>query len=57
MVRLAELAEKPESALPGPISLGQMSQDLQAELQRAAGFYCAALTSGIQTFPYVREVE
>ena len=57
MVRLAEVAEKPESASPGPVSLGQMSQDLQAELQRAAGFYCVALTSGIQTFPYVREVE
>lgn len=55
--RLAELAEKAESALPGPVSLGQMSQDLKAELQRAAGFYCAAFTSGIQTFPYVREVE
>lgn len=57
MVRLAELAEKPEFASPGPVSLGQMSQDLRAELQRAAGFYCAALSSGIQTFPYVREVE
>ena len=57
LVRLAELAEKPESASPGPISLGRMSQDLKVELQRAAGFYCAALTSGIQTFPYVREVE
>ncbi|MNE65243.1 hypothetical protein D3C80_1607100 [compost metagenome] len=57
MVRLAELTDKPESASPGPVSLGQMSQDIHAELQRAAGFYCAALTSGIQTFPYVREVE
>ena len=57
LARLAELAGKAESASPGPVSLGQMSQDLNAELQRAAGFYCAALTSGIQTFPYVREVE
>lgn len=57
LARLAELAEKAESASPGPVSLGQMSQDLRAELQRAAGFYCAAFTSGIQTFPYVREVE
>ena len=57
LARLAELAEKAESASPGPVSLGQMSQDLKAELQRAAGFYCAAITSGIQTFPYVREVE
>lgn len=57
LTRLTELAEKAESASPGPVSLGQMSQDLKAELQRAAGFYCAAFTSGIQTFPYVREVE
>jgi len=57
LARLAELAGKPESASPGAVSLGQMSQDLKAELQRAAGFYCAAFTSGIQTFPYVREVE
>ena len=57
LARLAELAGKAESASPGPVSLGQMSQDLKAELQRAAGFYCAAFTSGIQTFPYVREVE
>lgn len=57
LARLAELAEKAESASPGPVSLGQMSQDLKAELQRAAGFYWAAFTSGIHTFPYVREVE
>lgn len=55
--RLTELAEKVESASPGPLSIGQMSQDLKAELQRAAGFYCAAFTAGIQTFPYFREVE
>lgn len=57
MARLAELAEKAESASPGPISLGQMSQDLNDELRRASGLYCAALTSGIQTFPYVREIK
>lgn len=57
LTRLTELAEKAESASLGPVSLGQMSQDLKAEIQRAAGLYCAAFTSGIQTFPYVREVE
>jgi hypothetical protein len=57
LARLAELAGKAELAASGPVSLGQMSQDLKAELQRAAGFYCAAFTSGIQTFPYVREGE
>jgi hypothetical protein len=57
LARLAELAVKQEFASPGPISLGQMSEDLRAELQRAAGFYCSAFTAGIQTFPYLREVE
>ena len=57
LARLAELSGKAESASPGPVSLGQMSQDLKAELQRAAGFYWAAFTSGIQTLPYVREAE
>jgi hypothetical protein len=57
LARLAELAEQPELASPGPVSLGQMSQDLKAELRRAAGHYCAALTTGIKTFPYMREVE
>ena len=57
LARLTELAEKAEIASPGPVLLGQMSQDLKAELQRAAGFYFAAFTSGIQTFPYVREAE
>lgn len=55
--RLAELAQKQESASPGPVSLGQMSEDISAELQRAACFYFSAITTGIQTFPYVREVE
>lgn len=57
LTRLTELAEKAESASPGPVSVGQMSQDLKVELQRAAGLYCAAFTTGIQTFPYFREVE
>lgn len=58
LTRLAELASgKTEIASPGPLSLGQMSQDITSELQRAAGFYCAAFNSGMQTFPYIREVE
>lgn len=57
LARLAELAGKAESASPGPISLGLMSEDLGVELQRAAGFYCSALIGGIQTLPYFRETE
>lgn len=57
LARLAELAEKAESALSGPVSLGNISQDFKVKLHRAAGFYCSAFNSGIQTFPYVREVE
>jgi hypothetical protein len=57
LARLAELSVKPASAAPGPVSLGHMSEDLSTELQRAAGFYCAAFTTGIQSFPYIRELE
>jgi hypothetical protein len=57
MARLAELADKLDPPSPGPVSLGSMRQDLDAELRRAAGFYWVALTSGIQTFPYFRETE
>lgn len=57
LARLAELAGTQESASPGPVSLGQMSEDLHVELQRAAGFYYSALTADFKTFPYLREVE
>lgn len=57
LARLAELAEVVQSADSGPFLLGQMSEDLLLDLKRAAGFYYSAFTSGIQTFPYVREVE
>lgn len=57
LARLAELAGKAESASPGPVSVGQMSQDLKVELQRTAAFYYSALTTGIQTLPYIREIE
>lgn len=57
MARLAELADTSEPPSPGPVSLGPMSQDLDARLRRTAGFYWAALNSGFQTFPYLRETE
>ncbi len=57
LARLAELAGQTESASPGPVSLGKMSQDLKTEMQRAAGVYYSALTSGIKSFPYIRESE
>jgi len=57
MARLAELAKSQETASPGPISLGQMSDDLEVALQRAAGVYHSALNLGILSLPYVREVE
>ena len=57
LTRLTELAEKAENVSPGPLALGQMSEDFKTALQRAAGFYCAAFTREIQTFPFIREVE
>lgn len=55
MTRLGDIATKQETVSPGPISLGQMGDDLGSELKRAAGVYHAALKLGIQSFPYLRE--
>jgi hypothetical protein len=57
LARLAELGGQIEVASPGPVSLGQMSDDLSAELQRAACFYHLAFQVEIQTYPYFRESE
>lgn len=57
LARLAEMAANHETTTPGPISLGQMSDDLGNQLLRAAGVYHSALNLGIQSFPYVRETE
>jgi hypothetical protein len=55
--RLGELATKGQSAKPGPISLGLIGDDLIGGLLRAAGMYHSALIGGLQSFPYLREVE
>lgn len=57
MARLAELAIKSDAISEGPVSLGQMSQDLGLTLQRAAGYYFSALEAGTQTYPFIRETE
>lgn len=57
LARLAELAAMQGVSSPGPVSLGQMGDDLAALLQRAAGVYHSALTIGIQSLPYLRETE
>lgn len=56
LARLAELADKQETLSSGPILVGQLDQDIVAELRCATGMYYAALTAGIQTYPYMREV-
>ena len=53
--RLAELATKQEAASPGPLSLGQMQDELGAQLERAASVYYSAFNLGIKSFPYLRE--
>ena len=53
--RLAELATKQEAASPGPLSLGQMQDELGAQLERAASVYYSAFKLGIKSFPYLRE--
>jgi hypothetical protein len=57
MSRLAELVAGTATATPGPVSLGQMGDDLGAELLRAAGIYHSAFKLGIQSLPYLRETE
>ena len=55
--RLSELVAGTDTSTPGPVSLGQMGDDLSAELKRAAGVYLSAFKLGIQSFPYLRETE
>lgn len=55
--RLTELTKSTANPSAGPVSLGQMGQDLATELEQAASFYLAAFSGGIQTYPYIREVE
>jgi hypothetical protein len=55
MGRLNEIATKAESVSPGPVSLGQMGDDLVAELKKAAGVYHSAFSQNIQSLPYLRE--
>jgi hypothetical protein len=55
--RLSELVAGTYTSTPGPVSLGQMGDDLSAELKRAAGVYLSAFKLGIQSFPYLRETE
>ncbi len=59
MSRLVELVAGigTATATPGPVSLGQMGDDLGAELLRAAGIYHSAFKLGIQSLPYLRETE
>ena len=55
MHRLNELATKSGSVSAGPVSLGQMGDDLEAELKKAAGVYHSAFSQNIQSLPYLRE--
>ena len=55
MHRLNALATKVASVSAGPVSLGQMGDDLEAELKKAAGFYHSAFSQNIQSLPYLRE--
>lgn len=56
LARLADRATSQE-ARPGPVSLGSMGEELEAQMRRAAGAYHAAFTAGIQSFPYIRSGE
>ena len=55
MHRLNALATKAASVSAGPVSLGQMGDDLEAEFKKAAGIYHSAFSQNIQSLPYLRE--
>ena len=55
MHRLNALATKTATVSAGPVSLGQMGDDLEAELMKAAGVYHSAFSQNIQSLPYLRE--
>ena len=51
MHRLNALATKTATVSAGPVSLGQMGGDLEAELKKAAGIYHSAFSQNIQSLP------
>jgi hypothetical protein len=55
MGRLNLIATKAKSVSAGPVSLGQMGDDLESELKKAAGVYHSAFLQNIQSLPYMRE--
>ena len=57
LARLAQIIKKPEVASEGPMAVGEMADDLTPLLQRIAAHYHSAFSSGIKTFPFIREVE
>ena len=56
LVRLAQIAKKPEGATAGPMAVGEMADDLTPLLRRSAALYHSAFSAGIKTFPFIREV-
>ena len=54
--RLAQLTKKSEEATAGPMAVGEMADDLSPLLQRSAALYHSAFSTGIKTFPFIREV-
>ncbi len=55
MRRLNAIATKTAAISSGPVSLGQMGDDLEAELKKAAGVYHSAFSQNIRSLPYLRE--
>lgn len=57
LVRLHEISTGDHVAAPGPISVGRISDDISLTIKRLASIYHAALKQGIQSFPYIRELD
>ncbi|WP_373190547.1 BrxE family protein [Halomonas sp.] len=56
LARLETLAS-PQQAQEGPMVVGDLGEDLGAALASMAGLYLDAFRRGIQTYPYLREVQ
>ncbi len=54
LARLASFATHTQAS-EGPVSVGEISDDLASQLKTIAGLYTDAFGKGIKTFPYLRE--
>lgn len=55
LARLAEIAGQRANATEGPVTVGELQDELEPALQAIAALYFDAFNKSIQTYPYLRE--